>query len=214
MRHILPALLLAACTASASERPTAEQFAACGVDEAEHARLLSLSTKDFDQNFDGEGWRSIGQREGCSRVAGYLILDYVERHGLTPDDGSVTWHAAQMFADAGDTEKAITLFRKEYDPALVEGDDHYDWTLYGRGTVEFLQGDRDALEATIADFRALPVDQERIASMKRFAEENNVSFPPEVMAGKPANLVVLEGLLRCFDQPYSRAYGQCPTEEG
>ena len=203
---------VAACTSAEANRPGQADFAACGVDAAEHARLMALSQDAFDQDMDG-GWRPVGQRDGCRRVAAHLLLDYAETHGLTPDDGVVTWHAAQMFAQAGDYNDALRMFRREYDPTLGPDDEHYDWTLYGRGTVEFLEGDRPALERTISQYAALPVDQERKDALLRYAEENNVSFPPEVLAGRPANLVVLEGLLRCFGEPYDVAYGQCPKTD-
>lgn len=201
-----------ACTANGSDRPSEAQFAECGVDAAEYARLMALPQDAFDQNMRG-GWRPLGQRDGCERVAAHVLLDYADAHALTPNDGAVTWHAAQMFALAGDYDDALRIFRSEYDPALKPGDEGYDWTLYGRGTVEFMEGDRPALERTIGQYAALPVDQERIDATLRYAEENGVSFPPEVMAGTPANLIVLEGLLRCFGEPYSVAYGQCPKAE-
>lgn len=201
--------ILSSCAAT-ENRPTAERFSACGADSDEHNRLMALSIDDFDQDMDG-GWRAVAYNDGCDDVAAFLLEDYIAIHDLSPDDGLIFWHAGQTHAGSGNYSRAAEFFRPTFDDTLKPGEPHYDWTLYGRGTLAFIERDRVALERAISEYQDIPVDEERIAAMKRFAEENNVTFPEEA-ARKPLNLVALEGLLRCFDEPYSSAYGGCEAQ--
>ena len=222
IRHALPALalLLAACadgTVSETEATepvagiaSAEARAACGVDEAERERLMALSLDEFDQDFDG-GWRAVSYRDGCDRVAADLIRDYIDIHGLEPEGNrTVFWHVGQLLAGAGDYPEAREYFLKSFDP---DAEDFHDqaWATYAQGTVAFIDGDREGLDAAIAEL-SRPEHKpspERVASMLRMSEEQDVSFPEGALE-KPLNLIALEGLRRCFGQPYGQAYGQCP----
>ena len=222
IRYALPALavLLAACAAGPASEPAASEpvagmapadaSAACGVDEAEHERLMALSLADFDQDFDG-GWRAVSYEEGCDRVAADLIRDYIDIHDLDPDENRVVfWHVGQLLAGAGDYPEAREYFLRSFDP---EAEDFHDraWATYAQGTVAFIDGDREGLDAAIAEL-SRPEHKpspERVASMIRMSEEQNVSFPEGALE-KPLNLIALEGLRRCFGQIYSQAYGQCP----
>lgn len=201
---------LSSCT-SKETQPSAERLAECGVDADEHSRLMALSINAFDQDFKG-GWRTIAYNEGCEEVAAVLLEDYISVHNLSPDDGLIFWHAGQTHAGAGNYPRAAKFFRQTFDDALQPGEPHYDWTLYGRGTLAFIERDRTALEKAIAEYQIIPIDEERVAAMKRFAKENDTTFPEEATR-KPLNLVALEGLLRCFDTPYAQAYGDCETSD-
>lgn len=102
---------------------------------------------------------------------------------------------------------AIDFMKRTYDEGASPDDNGYDWSLYARGTVAFLNQDRESLENAMTELAAIPVDPERVKAIKAFQAENpNVNFPkgfPE----KRLNLIALEGLLACFDRPYSEAYG-------
>jgi len=222
MKHIalitITAATLIGCTAKPAEqssRPDAQAFIDCGVTDAEFTRLMDLPQKAFDQDMDG-GWRVIANKDNCYSVAGYLIEDYIEKYAIEPytGDNILFWHVGQMHANADDYERAKLFFSKSYLPGLPPQQHGYEWALYAEGTVAFLDKDRPALEEAIDKLAKIPVDPERIAAVKKMQDENpNVSFP-EGFPEKPLNLIALEGLLGCFDAPYSQAYGKrCKAED-
>ena len=222
MKHItilaIAATTLMACsskTAEQSLRPDVQVFVDCGVTDAEYSRLMALPQNDFDQDMDG-GWRAIAYKDGCESVAGYLIEDYIEKYAIEPhtNNNILFWHVGQMHANADNYERAKLFFSKSYQPGLPPEEHGYEWALYAEGTIAFLDKDRPALEEAIDKLAKIPVDPERIAAVKKMQDENpNVSFP-EGFPEKPLNLIALEGLLGCFDAPYSQAYGKrCETED-
>ncbi|WP_300532174.1 hypothetical protein [Maricaulis sp.] len=155
--------------------------AACGVDDAEHARLMALDEDAFDQDMQG-GWRAVAnQGPDCFIPAAELIQDYVALHGAAnlQRPGLAHWHAGQMFAMAGETERALPELRLSYRP---ENDNEMNamWNRYADGTIAFLERDRDAL---IAARNALP-------------------------DAPMSNRGVLDGLINCWDRPMMEAYQQ------
>lgn len=203
----VPLMSCAPATENISTRPDAQAFIECGVMEAENARLMSLSQKDFDQDMEG-GWRIVANQENCKSVAGYLIEDYIAFHDIEPGSGTyiLYWHTGQMHAYAGDTPRAIDFMKLTYDN-LPPKDASYEWSLYAKGTVAFLNKNREGLEDSITRLAKIPVDPEKVKAIKAFQAENpNVSFP-EGFPEKPLNLIALEGFLACFDRPYSEAFG-------
>lgn len=105
------------------------------------------------------------------------------------------WHERQTRAIAGQTALAIELFEKSH-----QRPDLFGWNLYVDGSIAFLRRDRKALQAARDELAALPQPDD---------------WPPLGPDGKPAkiawpaNLDFLNGFLRCWDLPYSAAYG-CP----
>ena len=214
----LAASFMSTCTsapAPEATRPSVQAFVDCGVTDAEYTRLMALPQHDFDQDMDG-GWRAIAYEDGCESVAGYLIEDYIVKYDIKPhaDNDILFWHVGQMHANADNYERAKLFFSKSYEPGLSPEEHGYEWALYAEGTIAFLDKDRPALEEAIDRLAKVPVDPERIAAVKKMQAENPKMSFPEGFPEKPLNLIALEGLLGCFEAPYSKAYGKrCETED-
>jgi hypothetical protein len=163
----------------------------CRYDRAE---IMSLSQDRFDQDMAG-GWRRLSEK-GCEREAADIIRDWRRQHGT--GRRILTWHEGQLRANIGETGPAIALFRQSYDPPLE--DPGLGWNLYVDGSIAFLVGDRTALRSA----------RDRLAVLPRpagFAPVGADGTP--VAVSWPPNLKVLDGLLRCWGQPYKIAY-TCP----
>ena len=153
----------------------------CFESPAERASMLQLAEDSFDQ-YNDRGWRLVSSRGGhCRIAAAELILEYIERRG--EDDLILPylahWHAGQMFAMAGETSRALRQFRFSY---VYDGGSRSDTLMcneYVTGTIAFLENDRDTL----------------IAARNAFPDESHM------------NRGVLDGLLACFEEPYSIACG-------
>ena len=154
---------------------------ACFHSRNEAEALLQLDEDAFDQDLEG-GWRTIAERnEGaCMVVAADLILDYIARHpGGLEREYLAHWHAGQMLALAGEDERALNQFRLSFRTRDVASMPARMWNTYAGGTIAFMEGDRETLEEARDD---LPT-------------------------GPYTNRDVLTGLLNCFGEPYSVAYG-------
>lgn len=167
-------------------KPTAEQ--PCRFDRA---RVASLNRRAFDQDPKG-GWRLLADR-GCDLEAAESIRDWRMVHGTT--DGTLDWHEGQLRANAGRPAEAIVMMERSRTPPAQDAG--MGWNLYVDGTVAFLRNDRAALEGARAKLAALP---------------RPAGWAPVGQDGKPLdtrwplNLNVLDGLLRCWGQPYKQAY--------
>lgn len=201
-------LLLAGLLASpcgATERSVAEP--ACAHDREV---LLALPEPAFDQDLSngGGGWRALAAKPECVLVAADLIRDYRGRHRL--EGGTLAWHEGQLRAQAGDVEQAIALFERARKPE----EDAIGWNAYVDASIAFLRGDRASLVAA----------RERLAAVRYPAdgdmpplEDGFVEFPaqdgrPAMRMRWPPNLDVVDGLIRCFGQPYRIAYGAACRE--
>jgi hypothetical protein len=158
-------------------------------------RLLAMDQNAFDEDATG-GWRALAQRPKCERIAADLVRDYREAHHSSAF--ILFWHEGQLRADVGQTDQAIALF----DKARQENDSS-GWNLYVDGTTAFLKHDRTALL----------IARNKLALLPRPAH-----LQPILLNGQsvplpwPPNLNVLDGLLKCFGRPYSKAYAQPCTE--
>lgn len=169
--------------------------------EHDRSRLLALDENQFDQDLNG-GWRELASRPGCILVAADLLRDYRQAH--RQDAGLLTWHEAQLRANAGQYPEAITLMKQAYKPAEK---DQSGWNLYVDGTIAFLRKDMDALrkaKAKLAEVKA-PVAEGMPPVIDGYVElefadgaKRKIRWPP--------NIDVVEGLENCFDQPYAKAY--------
>jgi hypothetical protein len=162
----------------------------------DRAKMLALDEQAFDQDFTG-GWRTL-QREECWLVAADLIRDY--RLAKSPASKILFWHEGQMRAFAGQTEPAILLFETTRESTF---NDPFGWNLYVDATIAFLNKDKPALLKARAILAKIPKPQNVDLSFKD-AQGRVVQFT------WPPNLHVLDGFLKCFEQPYKVAYG-CGT---
>jgi hypothetical protein len=161
----------------------------------DRAKMLALNESDFDQDFTG-GWRTL-EREECWLIAADLIRDY--RKAKSPYSKILFWHEGQMRAFAGQTEPAMLLFETTREPV----NDWFGWNLYVDATIAFLNMDKPALLKARAALAKIPKPENFDLSFKD-AQGRVVKFI------WPPNLHVLDGFLKCFDQPYKVAYG-CGT---
>ncbi|PKV10926.1 hypothetical protein [Xanthomonas prunicola] len=169
----------------------------------DRAAMLALDEDAFDQDMQG-GWRTIANRPGCAVAAADLLHDYRQAHAIT--GGIVVWHEGQMRAEAGQTAQAIALFEKSYKPAA---EDLAGWNAYVDAMIAFLKRDRVGLDAARARLASVPYRQ---AEDMLPLQDGYMVFPaekgrPEMKMRWPPNLDVVDGLIKCYDEPYSVAYG-------
>ena len=197
-------LLLASCAHAAEPARIAEEGSPC---VADRAAFIALDYWAFDQG--AEGIRSVMATPGCELAAADLYRDYhaaLRARGApvmialpngeewpiseTGEMSILYWHEGQLRAFAGNAEGAASLFEQSLKTPEVS---HYGWDEYVRGSIAFLRGDLEALEAARA-----------------------------AMAGKTSlgygdlNLGVLDGLIACFGRSYKEAYGapECNRRPG
>lgn len=180
MSRVLLCVLLS-CLATKSFDALAADCSALLVEH--RAADLNLSLNAFDQD-DKAGWRQL-ERAGCESEAADLIEAYVTQH----PHPVLTWHRAQMLANAGRTAEAIEAARLTLRPAEGAQASGFDWNDYANATIAFLQGDR----------RALQTSRDRLAIA---ADKMEFNVP---------NLRAVDRLLQCFGQPYKAAYACLPV---
>ncbi|MFC7519694.1 hypothetical protein ACFQS6_04445 [Xanthomonas populi] len=165
--------------------------------------MLALEQQAFDQDMPG-GWRALADRPGCSSAAADLLRDYRQAHAIT--GGIVIWHEDQLRAEAGQSAQAIALFEKSYKPA---SEDLAGWNPYVDAMIAFMKRDRTGLEAARTRLAAVPYPQGNDMPPLQDGYMILPAVPgrPEIKAKWPPNLDVVDGLLRCFDDTYSNAYG-------
>lgn len=167
------------------------------------ARLLALPFDKFDQDLDG-GWRAL-EKAGCHDAAAEALRRYRNQHRPLTDDqrGLLLWHEGQVLAFTGDYKRAIPLLL-----AGVPSGDNGEFTEYALGTVSFMRRDKAGLLFARARLAALPKPPgwtDTVTIMVGGAARSaTVPWPP--------NLNVLDGLIKCFDQPYSKAYFCVPLK--
>ena len=157
--------------------------------EALSAGMMDMSFDDFDQGPDG--WRRLHDSLACSDHAAPAIAAFRHAHraGLTENQTALlVWHEGQVRALMDQVPEAVTLFRSS------EWSGEPEWgRLYREATIAFLARDKVALEGARAELAVLP-------------------SAPGVFE-QPPNLDVVDGLIRCFDQPYAIAYACRNPEE-
>jgi len=173
--------------------------------EYDQQALLALDEKAFDQDLSGRGggWRAIASTPGCDLAAADLLAAYQAKH---PSSSSIlAWHEGQVRASAGQYERAIPLLESARKPT---DQDAVGWNYYVDATVAFLRRDRSGL-LTAREFLsavAFPKD----ASMPPL-KDGIIELPaqpgqPTTRMRWPPNIDVVDGLIACFDKPYSEAY--------
>ena len=189
-------VILAAAAAAAAEPARPE----CAFDRE---AALALEFVAFDQT-EGSGWRPLHDA-GCYLEAAELLRDWQARHRgdfdlANPSDRAIVeflpWHEAQMWAFGGRTDVALPIFERTHRQG--QGSFEVAWNRYVDGTIAFLERDRAALEAATAELAAVP-------EPPGWSKAVGADGKPIAMRW-PQNLDVLQGLLRCWDQPYAVAY--------
>lgn len=195
MTHRIATALLFCLPLAASSAIAAPS--ACQVDRT---TLLALDEQAFDQDLSG-GWRALSERPGCEEAAADLIRDY--RIANKNDAGLLLWHEGQMRAIAGQPGQAIAVMERARSPRPEQA----DWNLYVDATIAFLRRDRAALEAARTRLAAVPppVGKNVPPVVDGFME---VEMDGRMTKMRwPPNIDVVDGLVNCFDKPYTEAYG-------
>jgi hypothetical protein len=199
--HIVIATLVLA-TAGAHAQAPQKSAADCGVEPL--GKYVDLSFRQFDQTMDG-GWRVFGNKKGCEAAAADLIAQYHEK--LRRDVDGLDWHEGQLRAAAGQTARAIELFKNILAADKAEPPEHRSDAniLYHEATIAFLEGDRKTLEAKRAELAILPMPDGMAEGLAKFKER----YPGQPAPEWPLNLGVVDRLIKCFGKPYAEAYGDC-----
>ncbi len=156
---------------------------------------LDVHTFDQDQN---KGWRKVAQSEGCLLSAAALISEY--RNIIIAENLSgLTWHEAQLRANAGETVQAISLFKQTH----IHKEALLDNILYRDATIAFLERDKKTL---LSARNALARIQEP-ENFKQGVEKFKTQYPDFPPPAWPPNLDVVDGFMACFDKSYKEAYG-------
>ncbi len=110
---------------------------------------LTLDYQQFDQTA-GRGFRVLAEA-GCPRQAADLIEVWVAHTGETRS--SPRWHVAQLRGEAGEIEAARVAAQ-----ASLRTDETADapfrWNAHVRACIAFLDGDRSAFDAALAELDA------------------------------------------------------------
>lgn len=160
------------------------------------AAMLALPLHDFDQG--DAGWRALDST-GCESVAADTIARYRTDNAsrlATEDTGTLDWHEGQLRAAAGQTDAAITIMEAGLDASMDI------IRPYREATIAFLKQDRPALEAA-RDRLMTMSEPDYFTQAKVRYEANYPNLPPLTW---PLNRDKVEGLIACFDRPYSEAY--------
>lgn len=198
---------------SSLNNETVNTLSQCEVDAAEFERLMSLSYRDFDQDFSG-GWRKVSSNEGCDK-AGQLIIEHYILYSTKYLPGELKylrWHAGQQAAEYGNYQSAIGYFKTTLKNTEVQALNESEllWQLYVQGSIAFLERDKDKLQGIHDQLAVIPVSDEEQAARRKFLEDNPHITMPDGFVEKPQNLSVLERLLECYEYEYKVAYhGNC-----
>jgi hypothetical protein len=170
--------------------------------QQERERLLALDENAFDQDLSGSGggWRVVAAKTGCEMVAAELIRDYRERH--TSSGTTLYWHEGQMRASVNDYTTAIALFEQSRKP---REQDLAGWNEYVDASVAFLKRDKPALIQARNALSAVKSPAGVDLKDGVFEIPNNSGQPFSMRW--PANIDVVDGLIKCFERSYRDAYG-------
>jgi hypothetical protein len=150
----------------------------CPLSPVEERAMLDATYRDFDQGMGARSWRSLLNR-GCAGDAAFIIGRYIAAHSASLAEEELrllSFHHGQTRALDGQKKEAIPPLL-----AALVGKPSPEWRAYVDATVAFLESDKSALRAA----------RERYAVVSR----------PGAM-----RLAVIDGLLACFEKPYSVAW--------
>ena len=142
--------------------------------------MLELDYHAFDQSLPAGGWRAIVDNVDAGKTLdAYLIHNNDQLE--TWQQQVVRWHAGQMYALGDLTVVALARFKTTF-RADEPSDDTFGWNAYVKGTIGFLEKDRDKLTEAHHELKL----------------KNPTSH----------NFKILESFLRCFEKTYKETYGQ------
>lgn len=204
MKHIAFCMLSLALVSTAYAQTPQRTAQECGVEPL--GKYLNMTIEEFDQSKDG--WRSIGNaKEDCHLAAADLIAAY--RAQLLNRAAQLDWHEAQGRAFGGQNAQALELFKRNlaYHQSLT-GDDRFEPNIYqAEATVAFMEQDLSRLRKARDQLAALPMAPGFAEGVAKF----KAKYPNNPAPTWPPNLDAVEGLIRCFDQPYAKAW-TCRTQ--
>ena len=95
-------------------------------------------------------WRKLSSERHYVEAA-TLIVSYISDNRKVANKHSLHWHAGQMYALSGDYRLGKKYFKKTYSLLYrwIGDEDARTWYYYAKGTVAFLDGDKDELEGII-----------------------------------------------------------------
>jgi len=108
--------------------------------------VLDLDYQQFDQT-PGRGFRVLAEAR-CPRQAADLIETWIAHTGETRS--SPRWHVAQLRGEAGQIQAARTAARASL-RADEAADAPFRWNAHVRAYIAFLDGDRSAFDAALAE---------------------------------------------------------------
>ena len=168
----------------------------------DHAGLQAMTPEAFNRG-PGDGWDALIERSGCQLEIADLFAAY-RRQSKAAGHTELTWHEAQLRADAGQRDPASALMRLTYRPRNADPE---GWNLYVDATIAFLDDDLPALRRMRARLAALPPPagsglNDGSALMQAVDGAQRAPWPPR--------LKIVDALIRCMYQPYALASGSCP----
>lgn len=202
MRKRLVLILSSMLLASSSYAAPLQTASAAGCDY-DRARLLALDELQFDQDLEG-GWRTLANKPGCKLAAADLLRDYRQAH--RNEAGILYWHEAQLRAFAGQTQAAIDLMEKSRRPAEADAG---GWNAYVDASIAFLRKDRAGLDKARQTLAAVPFPTDKgLPPLKNGIIDMPMEGGKTMRMRWPPNIDVVDGFVKCFDQPYENAYAK------
>jgi len=121
--------------------------------DARYAELvepsMALDYPHFDQT-GGSGFRVLAEA-GCPRQAADLIERYQAHNGAK--QRSLIWHVAQLRGESGQTNEALAAARASLNSSEAQDAD-FRWNAHVRAYLAFLDADRAAFDAALAELDA------------------------------------------------------------
>jgi hypothetical protein len=143
------ALSIAAVVLAFAALPGSTGAASPDCDALHAAQLpaaLELDYQQFDQT-PGSGFRVLAEA-ACPRQAADLIEAWIAHTGETR--GSPRWHVAQLRGEAGEIDAARDAAQASL-RANEAADAPFRWNAHVRAYIAFLDGDRSAFDAALAE---------------------------------------------------------------
>ena len=168
------------------------------LNQAQWDNALSMTPADFNDP-QSPSWRRLKDAGGCEVAAADLVHAFRQ---TTPDlsaaEGMRAFEA-ELYALAGAYDKALPLFKKEYDLTRDPSQKRFL-----SATIAFLERDRGSLDAAYFELTGVPEPVGWEDVVKRF-KENFPDLEPPVW---PAERLAVEAYQRCFEKSYYEAVSE------